>query len=69
MQDKKSAGVMVITNDIKDKKTGELCATCTTSLFIRGVGGFGHKGTYKNAYPAAPKRAPDFEKVEYVPVN
>lgn len=30
-----------------------------SSLFVRGLGGFGHKGTIKNVFPEIPKRAPD----------
>lgn len=37
-----------------------MLAVILTNLFVRGIGGFGHKGTIKNSYPAAPKRPADF---------
>jgi peroxisomal enoyl-CoA hydratase 2 len=58
LQDKKKATVMVIESAIHDKETKELKAKIFTNLFIRGIGGFGHKGTYKNLIPAAPEGAP-----------
>ena len=42
---------MVIETKISDKETKELKAKLYTNLFIRGIGGFGHKGTYKNVIP------------------
>ena len=58
LQDKKKATIMVIESAIHDKETKELKAKIFTNLFIRGIGGFGHKGTYKNFIPNAPKTAP-----------
>ena len=46
---------MVIETLITDKETKELKAKLYTNLFIRGIGGFGAKGTFKNIIPAAPK--------------
>ena len=60
LQDKKKATVMVIETKITDKETNELKAKLFTNLFIRGIGGFGAKGTYKNAIPAEPKTQPDY---------
>jgi len=58
LQDKKKATIMVIESAIHDKETKELKAKIFTNLFIRGIGGFGNKGTYKNLIPAAPETAP-----------
>ena len=45
---------------IKDKESGDLVAKILTSLFVRGIGGFGHKGTIKNSFPQpSSKRDPD----------
>ena len=35
-----------------------------SSLFVRGIGGFGYKGTIKSSIPKVPKRAPDFVSEE-----
>ena len=51
---------MVIETKITDKETKELKAKLFTNLFIRGIGGFGAKGTYKNIIPSQPKVKPDF---------
>jgi acyl dehydratase len=40
-----------------------------SSLFIRGVGGFGHKGIVKNPFPEVPKRAPDMTVEEKTTSN
>lgn len=42
---------MVIGTEARDKETGELVFKLTTNLFIRGIGGFGHKGTVKIGIP------------------
>ena len=47
LQDKKKATVVVIETTIKEKESGELVAKIVTNLFVRGIGGFGHKGTIK----------------------
>lgn len=45
-------------------------AVCQASLFIRGIGGFGYKGTLKSAVPnAMPKRDADFTGEEPTNVN
>ena len=40
-----------------------------SSLFVRGIGGFGHKGTIKSNYPKPPKRDPDFAGEEVTQKN
>jgi acyl dehydratase len=47
LQDKGKATVLVVETVAKDKSTGDLLFKLTTNLFIRGIGGFGHKGTIK----------------------
>jgi acyl dehydratase len=64
LQDKGKATIVVIQTTIKNKEDGALVAKITTNLFVRGIGGFGFKGTIKQVYPAAPKRSPDFSAVE-----
>ena len=55
LQDKAGkATVMVIETAITDKETNELKAKIFMTVFIRGIGGFGRKGTYKNYIPEAP---------------
>lgn len=50
----------MIETTIKDKESGDLVAKIITNLFVRGIGGFGHKGTIKQVYPQpSSKRAPD----------
>ena len=52
---------MVIRAEILEADTKQPVAFVLTSLFIRGLGGFGNKGTHKSKIPKyAPKRAPDF---------
>ena len=52
---------MVIRAEILEADTKQPVAFVLTSLFIRGLGGFGYKGTHKSKIPKyAPKRAPDF---------
>ena len=58
LQDKKKATVIVIETEIKDKSSGELRAKVISNLFVRGIGGFGHKGTFKSVIPPTPKEAP-----------
>ena len=36
---------------------------------LRGLGGFGYKGTLKNIYPNPPDRKPDFVSEEKTQVN
>jgi acyl dehydratase len=69
VQDKKKAFVLVIATEIKDKESGELKAKIYTNLFVRSKGGFGHKGSYKNVIPNAPKTAPAAVRVETTTPN
>ena len=50
---------LLIEAEIKNKETKELVAKVMSTIIIRGVGGFGHKGTVNIKYPAVPKRNPD----------
>ena len=50
---------MVIESIIIDKETKELKAKLYKNLFIRGIGGFGAKGSYKNNIPPIPKSKPN----------
>lgn len=69
LQDKKKATVMVVLTEAKDKETGEVVFRIYSNLFIRGIGGFGHKGTIKNSFPSAPKRQPDHVSTEKTTKN
>ena len=69
LQDKGKATVMVILSEIKDKESGELKAKIYMNLFIRGIGGFGSKGKFKNAIPETPKSAPHKTAVETTTPN
>ncbi len=50
---------MVIGTEGHDKETGDLLFKLVTNIFIRGIGGFGNKGTVKIGIPNTPKTAPD----------
>ena len=50
---------MVLCSEFIDKATGDLKARSYASMFIKGIGGFGHKGKMINKIPAIPDRAPD----------
>ena len=56
--DKGSGALVTITTDSVDTRAGEPLLTTTTSLFVRGEGGFGGKRT-PTARHAPPERAPD----------
>ena len=60
---------MVIGTEARDKETGDLIFKLVTNLFIRGIGGFGHKGTVKNDIPKTPESAPDAEVEETTTPN
>lgn len=64
LQDKGKATVMVICSELKDKDSGELKAKIYMTAFIRGIGGFGRKGTFKAPIPEAPKSAPTATREE-----
>lgn len=59
LQDKGKGALLIIDSAISSSDTKELHATVRTSLFVRGIGGFGYKGTIKQAFPKVPKRKPD----------
>lgn len=61
ISDKGSGALISTESDVVDAATGEPLATTTSSVFIRGEGGFG--GDRGPAGPAPmPQRAPDFER-------
>ena len=64
LQDKGKGALLLFDAEIKDLDSQELVSTVRSSLFIRGIGGFGHKGTVQTKYPAAPKRKPDSVREE-----
>jgi hypothetical protein len=52
---------MVIRAEILEEETKLPVAFVLSSLYIRGSGGFGYKGTHKSKIPKdVPKRSPDF---------
>ena len=69
LQDKGKGGLLIIDSRILNASTRELCSTVRTSLFVRGLGGFGHKGTIKSQIPKIPNREPDFVKEEVTQRN
>lgn len=58
LQDKGKATVCVIRSEIRDKESNNILAKIYMQAFIRGIGGFGSKGSFKNPLPDAPKTAP-----------
>ena len=70
IQDKGKGALLICKAEIIEKDTKQVAAICQASLFIRGIGGFGYKGTVKSLVPAAmPKRAPDFTAEETTTPN
>jgi acyl dehydratase len=62
IQDKGSGALVTMASEAVDAATGEALATTTSSVFIRGEGGFGgERGA--SAPSRIPERAPDFERV------
>ena len=59
---------MVIQTDAIDEDK-ELVFRVNTMLFIRGIGGFGNKGSVKLDIPKAPKRAADHRSEEKTQPN
>ena len=61
---------MLITKESRclDDK-GELVSISTQSIFIRGLGGFGDKGTFRLTYPKKPSTKPDKCVIEKIPAN
>mmetsp|Transcript_111461 Transcript_111461/g.154025 ORF Transcript_111461/g.154025 Transcript_111461/m.154025 type:complete len:302 (-) Transcript_111461:63-968(-) len=58
-QDKVKGAVLIFQTTISSVETKEVHAKVIMSCFIRGLGGFGYKGTVKLPFPKMPKRAPD----------
>jgi len=58
MYDKGTAALVVVEDTVVDAKTSEPLATCTSSMFIRGEGGFGGERGPKTEW-LVPDRAPD----------
>ena len=56
LQDKGKGAVLIFDAEIREAETKALQSTVRSSLFVRGIGGFGHKGTVKNPFPEIPKR-------------
>lgn len=62
IQDKGSGALVTMAAEVADAATGAPLATATSSVFIRGEGGFG--GERIPSPPSRiPERAPDFERV------
>ena len=69
VQDKGKATVLIVQADAFDIESNELIFRTTSSLFIRGIGGFGNKGTVKIKIPKAPKRPADNTSEELTQPN
>jgi hypothetical protein len=54
MQDKGSAGLLILDIEIREADSQDLCVTIRMGLFLRGLGGFGYKGTIKSYSPKIP---------------
>ena len=67
--DKGKATVMIVLKELKDKDSGELKAKIYSSVFIRGIGGFGSKGKFRNPIPDAPKSKPHQNTEETTQAN
>jgi acyl dehydratase len=57
--DKGSAAVITVENRSVDAVTGVLCFSTTSSLFVRGAGGFGGEPGPTRSGPSVPERPPD----------
>ena len=55
---------MVTDMKIVDAATKEVYIQITRQVILRGLGGYGHKGTYKSSMPNKPARAADHTKLE-----
>jgi len=53
-QDKGKMTFLLIEAEIKQSDNKELVAKVLSTIIIRGVGGFGHKGTITIKYPPVP---------------
>lgn len=68
-QDKGKGALLIFDSKILSADTKELHTTVRSSLFVRGVGGFGYKGKVRQQIPKIPKRAPDFVQAETTTKN
>lgn len=68
-QDKGKGALLIFDSKIINSETRELHTTVRSSLFVRGIGGFGYKGKIKQSFPKVPKRVPDFTKEESTAKN
>jgi len=50
---------LIFDAEVREADTKELQSVVRSSLFVRGIGGFGYKGKVKNVFPEIPKRQPD----------
>lgn len=69
LQDKGKGAVLIFDAEIREASTKKLQSTVRSSLFVRGLGGFGYKGTVKNVFPEIPKRQPDLTVEEKTTKN
>lgn len=59
LQDKGKATLVVVQSDASDAMTNEPVFRLQSVLFVREIGGFGHKGSIKLAIPKIPEREAD----------
>jgi hypothetical protein len=64
IQDKGSGALLMTEYSIAEADTGDVASVVRAGIFIRGMGGFGYKGTIKSVYPATPSRQPDLVQEE-----
>jgi hypothetical protein len=69
LQDKGKGCLLIFDAEVREADTKALQSVVRSSLFVKGLGGFGHKGTVKNDFPAIPKRAPDLVAEEVTTKN
>lgn len=61
---------LLITKESKcTDENGELVSISTQSIFIKGLGGFGDKGTLRSTCPRKPQTKPDKIVIEKIPLN
>lgn len=56
VQDKGKGAVLISDAVIKETDTNEIQSIVRSSSFVRGLGGFGYKGTVRNPFLAVPTR-------------
>lgn len=69
IKDKKKGAAILLDTKVLEKETRKMCALIRTNVFIRGIGGFGYKGTIKEKIPKPPQTAPDFVGTETMHAN